>query len=152
MIEIVFLGTATMSPTKERNHQAIFLKYLNNRMLFDCGENTQRQLTLAGISGFKIQNIFISHLHADHLIGLGGMIQSLNALGRLEELHIFGPKGIQEISFSNKTLLFKVKTSSGVNDVFYETIPQIVGSLPSKNGDYYISLTAEQGYVNVSVV
>ncbi len=68
------------------------------------------------------------------------------------QIEIYIPKGIEEISFSNKTLLFKVKTSSGVNDIFYQTIPQLVGSIPTRAGNYYISLTADEGYVDISVV
>ena len=64
-------------------------------MLFDCGEGTQRQLTIAGISPFKIQNIFISHIHADHVLGLGGLIQSLGLMKRTEPLDIFGPKELK---------------------------------------------------------
>ncbi|MBD3155265.1 MAG: hypothetical protein GF368_01255 [Candidatus Aenigmarchaeota archaeon] len=62
------------------------------------------------------------------------------------------PKGIQEISFSNKTVLFKVDTGPGVNDISYNTVPQIVGHLPTNRGNYYVSLSAEEDYVNISVV
>ncbi len=68
------------------------------------------------------------------------------------KIEVYIPDGVQEISFSNKTVLLKVKTSSGVNDVFYKTVPQIVGTLPVKSGHYYVSLTSGQDYVNVSVV
>jgi len=67
-------------------------------------------------------------------------------------VEIYIPESVQEISFSNKTVLFKVKTSSGVNDIFYNSIPQIIGILPIKSGQYYISLTSDQNYVNISVV
>jgi ribonuclease Z len=97
MIEITFLGTSSGVPTKNRNTFSVHFKFLNNRFLFDCGEGTQRQLFKAEISPFKIQNVFLSHLHADHVLGLGGLIQTLHSLGREEELNIFGPKGIKEI-------------------------------------------------------
>jgi len=95
MIEVTFLGTSASLPTKSRNHPSIHLKFRGNSMLFDCGEGTQRQLAIAGISPYKIQNIFISHLHADHVLGLGGLIQSLSLMKRDGELHIFGPSGIR---------------------------------------------------------
>lgn len=97
MIEITFLGNAASLPTKERNLFSIHLKYLNNRMLFDCGEGTQRQLLTAGISPYRLQNIFITHLHADHILGLGGLLQTLNFLGREEGLMIFGPRKTKKI-------------------------------------------------------
>jgi len=62
------------------------------------------------------------------------------------------PEGIESVSFENKTILFKLKTSSGVNDVFYNTIPQLTGNLPIKSGNYYLSVAAYQDGVNISVV
>jgi len=62
------------------------------------------------------------------------------------------PDRIQEISFPNNTVLFRLKTSSGINDISYKTVAPIVGTLPVKSGRYYISLVAEQSYVNISVV
>ncbi|MCW1301118.1 MAG: ribonuclease Z [Candidatus Nanoarchaeia archaeon] len=96
MIEIVFLGTSSMFPTKERNHTSIYLRYEGERMLFDCGEGTQRQMRIAGISGVKIKRIFISHWHGDHALGLGGIIQSLSASKRREMLEIYGPDDTQK--------------------------------------------------------
>lgn len=96
MIEIIFLGTSSMFPTKERNHTSIYLRYEGERMLFDCGEGTQRQMRIAGVSGVKIKKIFISHWHGDHALGLGGIIQSLSASKRKEALEIYGPDDTQK--------------------------------------------------------
>ena len=96
MIELAFLGTSASIPTKDRGMFSVHLKHLDNRFLFDCGEGTQRQLFKAGISPFKIQNIFITHLHADHVLGIAGLIQTLNFLGRNEDLHIYGPVKIEK--------------------------------------------------------
>ena len=93
MIELIFLGTSCMMPTKERNHQAIFLSYKNHGILFDCGENTQRQLKIAGIKPSKITKILISHWHGDHVLGLPGLLQSLNASEYEGTLEIYLPKG-----------------------------------------------------------
>ena len=95
MIEITFLGTSGTVPTKEKNQHSVHLKFRGNNMLFDCGEGTQRQMALAGVSPYKIQNIFISHLHADHLLGLGGLVQTLNLMKRDDALEVYGPKGIK---------------------------------------------------------
>lgn len=91
MIELIFLGTSAMVPTKDRNQQSIFISYLDKGMLFDCGEGTQRQLKIAGISFHKIDKIFISHWHGDHVLGLPGLLQSLNNVEYNKVLYIYGP-------------------------------------------------------------
>ena len=96
MIEIVFLGTSAMAPTKERNHSSIFLKYKDDSFLFDCGEATQRQLKHAGLSAQKISKIFITHWHGDHVLGIPGMMQTMASNKYEGELKIFGPKGTSE--------------------------------------------------------
>ena len=90
-MEIVFLGTSCMVPTKERNHQAIYLSYRGDGLLVDCGEGTQRQLKKAGIKPTKISTILITHWHGDHVLGLPGLIQTLNALDYQQTLKIYGP-------------------------------------------------------------
>jgi uncharacterized protein (UPF0333 family) len=69
-----------------------------------------------------------------------------------QTIEIFIPKDLEEISLNNKTVLFKVRTSAGVSDVFYESVAPLNGTLPSNSGYYFISLTAFQNYVNISVV
>ncbi len=65
-------------------------------MLFDVGEGTQRQMRMSGLNFMKINNIYLSHLHADHFLGLGGMIQSMDFLERTEVLTIHGPLGTEK--------------------------------------------------------
>jgi ribonuclease Z len=96
-MELVFLGTSSAIPSKHRNHPSIALKAFGNVILFDCGEGTQRQLAIAKISPMKIDKIFISHLHGDHILGLPGLIQSMDFRGREETLAIYGPKGIKQV-------------------------------------------------------
>jgi len=67
-------------------------------------------------------------------------------------IEIYIPDGVEEISFENKTVLFKVRTASGVSDVYYQTVPEFEGFLPEKSGYYFVSLTAFPNYVNISVV
>jgi ribonuclease Z len=95
-MDITFLGTSTSAPTKTRNHPGIHVKFLNHNFLWDCGEGTQRQMILAGISPYKVSQIFITHVHGDHLLGVGGLLQTQGFLGRKEPLTIFGPKGIKK--------------------------------------------------------
>jgi ribonuclease Z len=96
MIEVVFLGTSSMFPTRDRSHPAIFIRDGPENVLFDCGEGTQRQLRIAGISPMKINRIFITHWHGDHSLGLGGLIQSMSASNRTEKLEIYGPQSTTE--------------------------------------------------------
>ena len=62
------------------------------------------------------------------------------------------PDGIESVSLENKTILFKVRTSAGISDVYHNTVANLTGSLPTKGGEYRISLTAMDNYVNISVI
>lgn len=95
-MEIVFLGTSCMVPTKERNHQSLFIKYREDGLLIDCGEGTQRQLKLAELKPTKVTKIFISHWHGDHVFGLPGLLQTLNASEYERKLEIYGPIGTRK--------------------------------------------------------
>lgn len=90
-MELTFLGTSSALPTKSRNHPSIALKGFGEIILLDCGEGTQRQMSIAGLSPMKINHIFLTHLHGDHFLGLPGLIQSMAFRGRIEPLHIYGP-------------------------------------------------------------
>lgn len=96
-MELIFLGTSSAVPSKDRNHSAIALKAFGEVLLFDCGEGTQRQMAQVKLSPMKVNKIFISHLHGDHILGIPGMIQSMGFRGRKEPLHIYGPPGILSI-------------------------------------------------------
>ncbi len=92
-MELVFLGTSAMVPTKERNHSSFFLSYRNHGLLFDCGEGVQRQMKIAGIPFSKINKILLTHWHGDHVLGLPGILQSMSASNYAGVLEIYGPKG-----------------------------------------------------------
>jgi ribonuclease Z len=96
-VEIIFLGTGGSVPTKNRNTSATAVRVGAEVVLFDCGEGTQRQLMSSTVSFMKIGQIFITHLHGDHFLGLPGLIQSMNFAGRTEPLDIFGPEGISDL-------------------------------------------------------
>ena len=95
-MEITFLGTAAMVPTKDRNHSGFFLDYKDEGILFDCGEGIQRQLRMAGIKPTRVTKILISHWHGDHVLGLPGLIQTLGASEYSGVLEIYGPVGTKE--------------------------------------------------------
>jgi ribonuclease Z len=76
--EAVFLGTASQVPTRTRNHTALFLFWDDLGILFDPGEGTQRQMTLAGLSASQVTHVAITHFHGDHCLGLAGVVQRLS--------------------------------------------------------------------------
>jgi len=98
MLEIVFLGTGSGIPDKRRNHASIWLQYEEEAMLWDCGEGTQRQLMEAKKSFMKIDHIFITHWHADHWVGLIGLMQTMNLEHRKKPLWIYGPEAERFVS------------------------------------------------------
>ncbi|MCA1030642.1 ribonuclease Z [Bacillus timonensis] len=105
-MEIVFLGTGAGIPAKERNVTSIALQLLEERgatWLFDCGEATQHQILHTSIKPRRIEKIFITHLHGDHIFGLPGLLGSRSFQGGESTLTIYGPKGIKDfISISLK--------------------------------------------------
>jgi len=117
-MEIVFLGTSAMVPTKERNHSAIFISYKNEGILLDCGEGTQRQFKIAGISPTKITKIFISHWDGDHVLGLPGLLQTLSSSEYNKCLEIYGPKNTKKF-MSNlfKTFYFDNKLNLKIHEL-----------------------------------
>ncbi|WP_026906623.1 ribonuclease Z [Paucisalibacillus globulus] len=98
-MELYFLGTGSGVPSKERNVSSLalmLLQEINSIWLFDCGEATQHQILHTSIKPRKINKIFITHLHGDHIFGLPGLLSSRSFQGGEDELVIYGPKGIEE--------------------------------------------------------
>lgn len=92
-MKLVFLGTGGTYPSKLRNVTSVAVQMPGEVVMFDCGEGTQRQLMRSSVSFMKIKKIFISHLHADHFLGLAGLIQSMSLNGREDDITVFGPQG-----------------------------------------------------------
>lgn len=98
-MQIEFLGTGAGSPGKFRNVSSLALRLLdeiNSVWLFDVGEGTQHQILRTTIRPRKIDKIFISHLHGDHIFGLPGLLSSRSFQGGNGPLDIYGPKGVKE--------------------------------------------------------
>ena len=92
-VKVTFLGTSGSVPQKNRNFASAIISYAGNNLLFDCPEGNQRQIMQSNISLMKIKNVFISHMHADHFLGLFGWIATMTLNDRKEKLTIFSPKG-----------------------------------------------------------
>ncbi len=98
-MQLQFLGTGAGMPSKERNTSSLALKLLDERgtiWLFDCGEATQHRILHTSIRPRKIEKIFITHMHGDHIFGLPGFLSSRSFLGGEDTLTIYGPKGLKE--------------------------------------------------------
>jgi len=98
-VEILFLGTSSGVPTKQRNVSAIAIKRIDSKRwyLVDCGEATQHQILRSKLSINKLAAIFITHVHGDHCFGLAGLLASAAMGGRSESLTIVAPVAIQEL-------------------------------------------------------
>lgn len=95
-MRVIFLGTGGSLPTPTRNVSAVAVQMGPDVLLFDCGEGTQRQFMLSSASFMKVANVFITHLHGDHFLGLPAMIQSMSFSGRVRPLYVHGPPGMEE--------------------------------------------------------
>ncbi|EJM0232835.1 ribonuclease Z [Listeria monocytogenes] len=115
-MELVFLGTGAGVPSRGRNVTSIALSMLNERnaiWLFDCGEATQHQIMRSQIKLSKLEKIFITHLHGDHIFGLPGLLSSRSFQGGKSDLTIYGPVGITEyvetsLRLSGTRLTYKI--------------------------------------------
>lgn len=94
---IVFLGTGGSMPTKERGLPSIAIRFAGELLIFDCGESTQRQLLISELGLPRNINVFITHLHADHFLGIPGLLFTLGMLGRETPITIHGPSGLREV-------------------------------------------------------
>jgi ribonuclease Z len=96
MLSITFLGTGAATPTIDRNVTGLAVQREGETLLFDCGEGNQRQMMRYGV-GFSFREIFFTHYHADHLLGVTGLLRTMGLQDRSAPVTLYGPKGAQRI-------------------------------------------------------
>jgi ribonuclease Z len=95
-LDVLFVGTAGSAPTAGRGLPSTLVRRGGERLLFDCGEGTQRQL-LRSIGLVEIEEVFLTHFHADHFLGLPGMVKTFGLRGRERPLSVYGPPGLRAL-------------------------------------------------------
>jgi ribonuclease Z len=96
-LDVVFLGTSASAPSAQRSPSALLVRRGGDRLLFDCGEGTQRQLQRSSIGLVDLEEIFLTHLHADHYLGLPGMLKTYALRARELPLVVYGPRGLRDL-------------------------------------------------------
>ncbi len=141
-MELYFLGTGAGVPAKNRNVSSIALQLLNERgatWLFDCGEATQQQILHTSIRPRRIEKIFITHLHGDHIFGLPGLLSSRSFQGGETPLTIYGPVGLESflktaLSVSNTHLKYPIHIVEVEEGVVFEDKQFCISVLPLEHG------------------
>ena len=137
-MKVTILGCYAATPRTLTHPTSQVLEIKNHLFLIDCGEGTQVQLRKQKVRFSKINHIFISHLHGDHFFGLPGLVATFRLLGRVNPLHIYGPKGIKEAvtlllklgdSWTNYPLHFH-ELSSQAPEVVFEDKKVTVTTIP----------------------
>ncbi|MCM4169905.1 ribonuclease Z [Arenibacter sp. TNZ] len=143
-MKLTILGCYAATPRSLNNPTSQVLEIKNHLFLIDCGEGTQVQLRKSKIKFSRINHILISHLHGDHFFGLPGLISTFRLLGRKNELHVYGPKGIKEAitlflklgdSWTNYPLIFH-ELSSTEPEMIYEDGKVIITTIPLEHRIY----------------
>ena len=143
-MNLTILGCYAATPRTITNPTSQVLEIKNRMFLIDCGEGTQVQLRKKKIKFSSINHIFISHLHGDHCYGLIGLVSTFMLLNRVNDLHIYGPKGIKEmillqlrLSNSYTTFgLFFHELESLKSEIIFEDDKVLVKTIPLKHRIY----------------
>ena len=139
--KVTILGSSAAMPTVDKHHSAQILNVSEQFYLIDCGEGTQNRLMKMGINPLKINSIFISHLHGDHIYGLFPLISTMSLMGRRTKLKIFAPRPFDEIMENHKRY-FDIGTGYEIefcevrtreNNLIFENKVMEVYSLPLRH-------------------
>ena len=139
---VTFLGTASAKPVRDRNQSAQVLHVRERFFLVDCGEGAQRQMAVSGIPMQRIDSVFISHIHGDHVYGLPGLLSTLGMEGRSEPLNIYGPQNLGPLlkfflSYYGTGIPYEVRfipLKGSAPEVILETKSMVVVAIPLNHG------------------
>jgi len=129
-LDLVFLGTAGSMPTGRRSPTALLLRRGGDRLLIDCAEGTQRQLMRSNIGLLELREVFLTHYHADHYLGLPGMLKTFALRGRELPITIYGPRGLTDLFVALRRIFGKLTYQ-------YELVELQPGDMLDR-GDYRI--------------
>jgi ribonuclease Z len=129
-LSVRILGTSASRPTVERNVSSLAIHREGETLMFDCGEGTQRQMMRWSVS-FALADIFFTHLHADHILGVIGLIRTMALQGREEKLTLWGPQGASRVLKRAEGLGFERAT-------FPLEITEVDAGTPIKRDGYEI--------------
>jgi ribonuclease Z len=107
-LDLVFLGTSGSMPTAQRAPTALLVRRGGERLLVDCAEGTQRQLLTSTIGLVDLREVFLTHFHADHYLGLPGMLKTFALRGRELPITIYGPRGLRDLFGSLRRIFGKL--------------------------------------------
>ena len=134
-LDLVFLGTSASMPTAQRAPAAFLLRRGGERLLFDCAEGTQRQLQRSSVGLPDLEEIFLTHLHADHFLGLPGMLKTFALRGREEPgLTVYGPSGVKQLFGQLRPFLGRLP--------YALTVVEVSPGEMLERGDYRIAMFA----------
>lgn len=122
-MRVVFLGTGAALPTPERRTSATALLYEGEMLLFDCGEGTQLQIRKAGLRHGRLSRIFITHMHGDHVIGIMGLLMTMELSGRERPIELYGPPALADYVTASTRLL---STGFRYPIIFHEARPGVI--------------------------
>jgi len=145
-IEITFLGTTAGVPTRHRNHASLYVTYRSQEeycCLWDCGEGTQRQIFSSDLNFMRINDIFITHWHADHFAGILGLLETMSLEGREAPLAIYGPEAVKfvdvllSLGYSTKqfqVIAKNVEFEGSTIEKIFEADEFYIAAIPVKHG------------------
>jgi ribonuclease Z len=107
-MNLVFFGTAGSMPTADRSPTALMIRRGGERLLFDCAEGTQRQMLRSNVGLVDLREVFLTHYHADHYLGLPGMLKTFALRGREAPMTIYGPPGLSTLFTSLRRIFGKL--------------------------------------------
>src|ERR1043165_973030 len=153
-LSVRILGTSASRPTVERNVASLAIHREGETLMFDCGEGTQRQMMRWGVS-FALQDIFFTHLHADHILGVIGLIRTMALQGRTETMRLYGPRGASRVlkraeglGFERSTFpveIIELEPGTAVKREGYEILPFAVDHRGSASIGYALIEETRKG-------